>query len=359
MSQDFLKAGVDRSKIFVPHLRVDRQKDYNVREYETIPVLFKNGGERNLYKNFNMTIFIDELCNADCKFCISLLRYEHKNEIYEKQKIKNHEEYYRRLRKVLDIVAPLQPSISITGGEPTISPRIIEIAKILDEYDIRKRVVTSNSTGLFRKFNGEFVIDALIENNFDHINISRSHYDDALNREVMQYKAKNYTSLNHIEKVLTVLNDSPISHRLSCVLLQEGVKNLDDIKKYVDVLSSVGGNNFIFREMMDFDKNSVNKPMMEYMDANKVRLNDVWKEFDNDSEMEAVMNILGYYYYVEIYKYKNFTVTSESANLNQQYVEKDTNPDMVYEMIFHENGNLNGSWIESEDILDKYDDFKD
>ena len=73
--------------------------------------------------------------------------------------------------------------------------------------------------------------------------------------------------------------------------------------------------------------------------------------------LKPYLNILGYYYYVEIYKYKGCTIASESADLNQQYIEKEKNKDTVYEMVFHTNGNLCGGWIDNEEILDKYEGF--
>ena len=46
------------------------------------------------------------------------------------------------------------------------------------------------------------------------------------------------------------------------------------------------------------------------------------KDFEKYEELKPYLNILGYYYYAEIYKYKDCTIASESANLNQQYIEK-------------------------------------
>jgi hypothetical protein len=63
---------------------------------------------------------------------------------------------------------------------------------------------------------------------------------------------------------------------------------------------------------------------------------------------------LGYYYYVEIYKYRGVTVASESANMLQQGKEVANHPDRVYEMVFHPNGNLCASWVDKERILDRY-----
>lgn len=36
------------------------------------------------------------------------------------------------------------------------------------------------------------------------------------------------------------------------------------------------------------------------------------------------------------------------------YEEKAKNKDIVYEMVLHPNGNLNGSWVDNEDVLLPY-----
>ena len=47
-------------------------------------------------------------------------------------------------------------------------------------------------------------------------------------------------------------------------------------------------------------------------------------------------------------------MVSESANLVKLYEQKEHAKDTVFEMVFHPNGNLNGSWDDKEDILLKY-----
>ncbi|MBB1570240.1 radical SAM protein [Arachnia rubra] len=356
------KTGSHREAVYEEGLRSARQDRYDVREYEAVPWVFKDGGERNVYKNFNLSVFVDELCNADCPFCVSLLRYEHKSLIYAKQKISSDAEYEKRLYEVLEAIRPLNPSVSVTGGEPTILPRTYIIAKALRELGFRKKTITSNGSGLFRPVGGhrEAPIDALLEAGFDHLNISRAHWDDAENARIMRYKRTvSDTSLAHLARILSYLEGERLAPRISCILLREGVGTVGTMKTYLDVLREVGARNFIFRELMDYDRNAVNLPMMRYMDENKVRLNDLWGEIDDDASFRRVLNILGYYYYVEVYRYRDCTVASESADLSRQYTEKDDNPDMVYEMVLHENGNLCGSWIETEDILDRYDGYHD
>lgn len=349
-----IQVGEKRLVTFDKSLRLPRQENYDVNNYETIAATFATG-DKNVYKNFNFSIFIDDYCNADCKFCVAQLRYEHKSLMYEKTHITDKQEYLRRLDEVLAIVRPLDPSISITGGEPTLSPILTDVMKLVDKYGFRKRTITTNGSGLFNIQDGDTILNNLIKYHWNHLNISRASYDDKLNREIMRYNCEDsYCSVEMLQEILRICNGSDLHHRLSCLLLKESVNSVAEIKNYIDFYASVGANNFIFRELMDYNASAVNQEKIDYCVANKIKLNDIWHDFEKFPEFKPHLNILGYYYYVEIYKYLGMTVASESADLNQQYVEKAKHPDMVYEMVFHTNGNLCGSWVDKEDILDPY-----
>lgn len=113
------------------------------------------------------------------------------------------------------------------------------------------------------------------------------------------------------------------------------------------------------RETMDYDERAMrNHDKMAYLKENKVYLNDIWKCIDKDNRFTPIKQLLGYYYYVEVYKYQNIDMVSESANLVKLYEQKQIANDVVFEMIFHPNGNLNGSWVDDEDILLAYNPYK-
>lgn len=349
-----IKVGEDREIKFDKSLRYARQKDYNIKDYESVPFEFFTG-PRNVYKNFNFSIFTDDYCNADCKFCVAQLRYQHKSLMYQKEHICDSDEYLKRLDEVLKLVRPLNPSISITGGEPTLCKYLVEILQLIDKYDFRKRTITTNGSGLFILQGNSLIIENLEKYKVDHLNISRAHFDEKRNQDIMRYNdLKHYCGLEMLRDILSYTNTHRISHRMSCLLLKEGINSVEMIKQYVEHLQKIGANNFIFRELMDYDKTAINTEKMKYCNDNKIKLNEIWEDFEKYPEFIPYLNIVGYYYYVEIYKYLNTTVASESADLNQQYVEKAAHPDMVYEMVFHNNGNLCGSWIDKEDILDPY-----
>lgn len=351
-----IKVGSEREISFSRELRYSKQKNYDISEYEYTDFFFPQCGDKKVYRNFNFSIFLDDYCNADCKFCVAQLRYSHRQAMYIKPHIEDEIEYFRRLDRVLELIRPLNPSVSITGGEPSLSPKLSQVIRMIDDYGFRKRTITTNGTGLLSKVNGnERVIDQLIRYNWNHLNISRASESDELNLKIMRYhKDEEYCNNRMLKQIIDITNDSPLNHRLSCLLLKESVNSVERIKEYLEFYRQMGVNNVIFRELMDFSKDAINTEKIKYCMDNKIRLNDIWEEIEKDSEFEPYLNILGYYYYVEIYKYHEMIVASESADLNQQYVEKGKNKDMVYEMIFHPNGNLCGSWVDSEEILDGY-----
>lgn len=352
-----IKVGVEREIKFDPILRYKRQADYNVSDYESGTLEVGPGDIRKLYKNYNFSIFVGDYCNADCKFCIAQLRYEHRNAQRMNACIGNSDEYLERLDEVLRMIRPTNPSVSITGGEPTLMPILPDILRLVDKYGFRKRTITTNGSGLFVKHDGETVLDNLIKYGWDHLNISRTSYNDELNLGIMRYDDDSlYCDMGKIKEVLDHIKDTSLHHRISCLLLKESVNSVDEMKRYIDAYNEIGANNFIFRQLMDYDKSAINVEKIDYCDRNRVELNDIWREMAGHKEFVPYMNMVGYYYYVEIYKYFNSIIASESANLNQQYREKNSHKDMIYEMVFHPNGNLCASWVDNEDILNKYTD---
>ncbi len=162
-------------------LREKRQELYNIEDYSLLDFSFE-GLEKKVYSNCNLSLFVDDYCNADCKFCVAQLRFENRGQLYKKCKIEDDKSYYDRLRYVLDYLKPINPSISLTGGEPTKSHRLPEILRIIEQYGYRKRTFTTNGSGLLDMMEGKQVINHLIDNHFQHLNISKAHYNEDLNR---------------------------------------------------------------------------------------------------------------------------------------------------------------------------------
>lgn len=370
-----IKVGKDREIIFDENVREKRQQvkdsilaghpftDYNINDYELVPFEFETG-KRRVYKNFNFSIILDHCyCNYRCPFCVYELRQNNHNMIYDQEHIEDYDKYLTRLEEVLKMIRPLNPSISLTGGEPTLIPIFNDVLKMIDDLGFRKRCITTNGSQLLKKQNnGNTTLENLMKYHWNHLNISRASANDEINRRIMSPCDSNYCSMNTLKEVIQITNNSEYcKHRISCLLLKESVNSVDKMKEFVDSFVYIGANNFIFRELMDYDQTAKNTSIMNYSKENKIRLYDLWHDMENEKYREIFhpfLTIKGYYYYLELYKLYNDTVTvaGETADLKIQDMEKNKpgNKDVVYEMVFHSDGNLCGSWIHTEDILDKY-----
>jgi hypothetical protein len=108
---------------------------------------------------------------------------------------------------------------------------------------------------------------------------------------------------------------------------------------------------------MHYDANKVeHSRIYNFCEANRVPLTPIWEGMQADPEFTFENQVLGYYYYVEVYKWRGIDVVAECADLKEITAAKArTNLPVVYEMVFHPNGSLNSSWREDEDILLAYD----
>ena len=360
-----------RKKVFIPSLREERQKNYDVNEYVLVDNEFEVAGKKRVYATANVSIFLTSKCNAACGFCVADLRYlndnkcqviNSENPFTAKAKLKYSNWYLKRLESVLKKLHEFslgRLSVSITGGEPTMSYMFNDVVDLVRKANFAVNTITTNDSKLLNKMdNGITPLELLLNQKYDYINISRpSHLEDE-NCRIMKYSDTSVSdyvnwSNEYLKEVISEIHHHGFTkERLSCALLKDSVHNVSGIKKYIDAYQKLGVNNFIFRQLMGFDKNSINAEVMNYCRKNMVMLDDIWKEMDNEEDFVKFMNLVGYYYYVEIYKYHGATVASEAANLITQYKEKAKNPDVVYEMVFHPNGNLCAGWIDDEEVLD-------
>ena len=336
--------------------RYKRQELFDITKRDLIPFKFEDK-ERLVYSNVNLSIFLTDYCNASCNFCVAKLRYLVDQNEYLKPTLKDDELYYERLEYILKTVQPLNPSVSLTGGEPTYTHRIKKVIELLDKYNVRKRTITTNGTLLFNKIGDDTVLDLLIKNDFKHLNISRAHYDEDLNYGIMKSKEP-----LDIQRVMDTVKGTNLRVRLSCVLMHSGINSVDEMKKYMSFAEKHNIDNVVFRELMNYDESRMDmeNTTHKYCNDNRILLQDVWEEVDNDTDFTFENQVLGYYYYVEVYKYKGIDMVSESANIANIQKEKEnsllqTNGiPVVYEMVLHPNGFLNGSWREWEDYLLTY-----
>ncbi|MHA1299697.1 MAG: radical SAM protein [Candidatus Helarchaeota archaeon] len=351
------------------NFRLYKQDIYDVLKNSTTKTLVKwvvNGKPYNVYSNVNLSIYSGQICNGNCSFCIEQLRPLSRGRKLESQKtlIEKDNEYFKCLKQVLNAVKPINPSVSITGGEPSKDPRLIKILEYINNFNMRKRTITTNGSGLLDKVgNSDYkVIDFLIRAKMEHLNLSRAHYNEFVNHKIMDLSE--FFSNDTLKKIIVRAKKGNIRPRLSCVLLRGYIDSFQEILKYLDWAASIGVDNVVFRQLMKFDqKTHLKNKITEFCNTYFVPLQPLLQcVFQNNklhnSYFQFIKQVMGYYYYVEVFHYKKpgqngIDVIFEEADLTYIEIQKQKNLEnpIIYELIFHPNGKLCSSWQPWDGII--------
>lgn len=305
-----------------------------------------------IYTNANLSVYSAQTCNARCTFCVEELRPASRGASLALQKKieRDDEVYFSALQSTLTELRSLNPSVSVTGGEASKDPRLPAILRTLAAHNARKRTLTTNGSGLLDLRQGKTVIDWITDTGLQHLNISRAHPDYDRNSQLMRFDEG--LSDHALRSVVRTANTAGVRVRLSCVLLKESVNDLAALLDYLDYASGLGIDNVIFRQLMKTDPQThARNRVVEYCDDQRVLLEPILDTISANGMFSFQRQIVGYYYYVEVWRYKNIDVVFEEADLARLEQVKRADPNTVHELVFHPNGQLASTWQPWDGLL--------
>ena len=273
----------------------------------------------NYYSNAHMNIYVTKKCNGKCFFCMNKYEKRFGNCIELGDK-----DYFNNLEKVLINIKNINPRISITGGEPTKSNRIVNLLRLIKKHNYKLRTFSTNGSGLFDLYEDKYIIEHMKENNcINNINVSRMSTDDLLNKEIMGTNITN----DLIKRIFMYGKINNMDIRLSCNLLANSVKDLDSILNFVNFYENMGVDTIMFRELINIE--------------NKITIDKIFNEIKKDSRFIHLDTLDGMYYIVDIYRYKD--------KLVKCYKEKNNNiKNVIREFVYYTDGILNNGFNTSE-----------
>lgn len=174
--------------------------------------------------NPNLSIVVPGGCNGKCDFCFW-------------KKSTPCDNYLEKLNNILLSLPSQFYQLSITGGEPTLSPHLESILNLIDKNIFTHTVLTSNGAKLL-----DFV--PKLEGKINHVNISRHHYEDEINNSI--FKSKMLTN-EELKNVSNELNKIGIDVTFSAVL-NEKLNTKEDIEKYLQFAKECGASQVFFRK---------------------------------------------------------------------------------------------------------------
>ncbi len=303
------------------------------------------GQPLRVYANANLSIYSAQRCNARCPFCVEELRPAARGRALDAQKRVEPDDgrYFAALEQTLHALRPLAPSVSVTGGEPSIDPRLPRILRILRAHEARRRTVTTNGSGLLDQREGRRVLDWILATGVQHLNISRAHPDQEHNAQLMGYREGLCPA--GLREVAAQARRGDTRVRLSCVLLRDGVRSFGAVLEYLAFAQDLGVNNVIFRQLMQLDYGSVlRNHVVAYSERKRVDMIPLLERIGRDPRFRFRRQVMGYYYYVEVWRYGDMDVVLEGADLAQLEVARRRAGGVVHELVFHPDARLASSW---------------
>jgi len=176
--------------------------------------------------NPNFTIVAPGGCNAKCNFCF--WRQE-----------KTGSNYMEKLKNTIDGLPSQFYMISISGGEPTLSPYLSQILDLIDTNRFTHRILTTNGTKL-KKFIPQ------ISEKIQHINISRHHWDEQINQKI--FETKTVPDKDYLIECIDALNMKGVDVTFSAVLTNEYILTKEDVIQYVNFAKECGASKIFLRK---------------------------------------------------------------------------------------------------------------
>jgi len=252
----------------------------------------------------NFSIITPGGCNSHCAFCTDPMNY------------KASTEYLPNLMKSLSDKPDKFNRVSITGGEPTLSPLLKEIL-VLSRLSFDKVVLTTNATKLQENVD-------LITSCVDHLNISRHRIGYDANVQV--FKQKRIPKDEVLKDVIPYILSQCVDVNFNHVYSPDDKYFLDReyVMRYIDYVRKLGGTSISFR-----------------YDQNLNQLDNTWieKDFLTDHKIERKGNCKvcrNFAMFID-----GFCVVWKSSFANpEQWMDENE----VYEYVYHTDGILRTGW---------------
>lgn len=258
--------------------------------------------------NPNLTLVLPGPCNAHCSFCT-----------WEREA--DESGFLSSLYKLMLHLPPDFRQISISGGEPTLSPELssvlaaMEILKVQGKID--KVVLTTNGSNLHGVVN-------LFANSVDHVNLSRHHFMDEVNQNIFKCATPLY---ENVSRSLAALSRLGIDTNLNCVLNENRSEAF--LTNYVEYAKRVGAYSVTFRNMYDdHSESQLLTHLREYYKATSVSSCPVCR---TEEYLYSGMRIRCH-------------ISDEEPTKNTQLQQE------TYELILHPDGTLSEDWAKQKPV---------
>ena len=303
--------------------------------------------------NCELSVYLNENCNADCNFCIAQLRYKDRKNAFQKAVIKKDDDYFDQLNTILQNIPSFITSATITGGEPCLSSRLAKVVLMLRTHGFKRICLTTNGSFLLRRVNGTNtnLLSLLIDNGLTNLVLSRASHDEAINQSIMNFQYEPCTN-GDIAKIVEIASARKINLRISGIFLKCGVCDLDSLYSFVTFYNKIGCRDFRFRELMDSNEVYMcNEEKINFCEKQRIDISQIVKMVEGDARFKLKQIIGGKSFFNNfIYSVSDSTLILQQEDLSYVTSQR-ANTGCIYGLVVHPNGDLASSWADGQNVM--------
>jgi pyruvate-formate lyase-activating enzyme len=176
----------------------------------------------------------------------------------------------------LDFTQKHGGSVQVTGGEPSLSRRLPAVLAEVGKRAFHRKVVNSNGSGF--SIGG---VDELVKAGITHVNLSRHHYVEHRNQEVMRFSHAEWGTNERFIKAVRMIHAAGILVRVNCNLLAGYIDSAVEMSRFIEWCESFGVYNVSFSETFPLGVFDHNLPIeVGYAERMAVELRTIVSQLD-------------------------------------------------------------------------------
>jgi hypothetical protein len=301
-------------------------------------------------------------CNAHCRFCSEELQRRDGHQLTAKRLILDYDRYFAGLEAALAALAGLPMGLSLSGLEATAEPEwlrrlLATLAATAGIAPFDEKVLYTNGSGIYRH---AWMADALDAARFDRIELSRCHYDEAVNQRVMYFNRNEPVWQNGPYEALVerMLAHNQFQVKNSCILTRPGVHDLAEMERYLDWVLDLGVRAVVFRELSRLDDTYLPNATARWVEANRVPIEPILQALSPSMSgtragWAYAGSTVGYYYYNEHFRYRDAVeVIVETSSYPALMAANATS--IIQKLVYHSNGQLCGDWDPDTFVIGRF-----
>jgi len=293
------------------------------------------GHEYLVHPNVNLYVDMTSACNCRCNFCIARVSFDRRVKPVSSE----------WLEYALDVCAVASPSVQITGGEPTLFPReLMELVAVVNRRRPRRPVINTNGKNLAQ------VSAGLRNSAIEHVNISRHHYNDTTNAQIMGDFA---ISSDELARGIRPIQDRV---RIQCNMLDHQIDTYDEVMQFIAYCyHKLGVRNISFAQLTPLPSGSYyDRRILKVVRGAPVDSDPILERIEQDSRFAFKKYRGGVACYYEVWDFLAYEhpMTVLFKFSDNAWLEKaDADPILLPDFILHTDGTLAGSWCKDRKVL--------